>query len=530
MSKNRVKLISDTDAEQLQLAGDRVSELTLQGYHPTEAIAKVASANRFPLHKTELLIYAYNNGVAAEKRASAGGPFERLQEFSVPDPVRVKELVYGAPSAEDTSEPDLFGRTAKTASLDSLTEFLPQGMATFDTDISGLSFEDARKALGIPSPSVKTASDGDKDGEDEDGQGFSVSRTTISFSMCPSCDKEKKTKDARFVHKIPETIKEQIEAGFKMMSPELNRDIDSSLLRLMGVKEAEMHLACGVADEAYAHLGDLTDTMADNIRSRRLSPSFKAAGLVSVNAFYPDIAAMLAPQVSEVDAYLMKTAVYSPTDVSANHPWIADAKRLWESMEKTAELTAAANKCTEEYKAVRDLYYNRPRYKAADWRVFAADDPTQQKTALIGPADALSGAHILGQAQDWLTGFVAETPRDVTAKKKIEQQVRNDLDDPSHEIALRNIGIQNMLSDFSANDEILSAFPMRDLLRGYSDLLHTAPQTMRNRAQARALLQQYMTQGRMAPTELIPALQMNKLTAERPSDKDPESAVPGGKV
>ena len=39
----------------------------------------------------------------------------------------------------------------------------------------------------------------------------------------------------------------------------------------------------------------------------------------------------------------------------------------------------------------------------------------------------------------------------------------------------------------------------------------TAPGTMRNRAIARAMLQQSMTQGRMAPTEYIPALQMNKL-------------------
>jgi hypothetical protein len=332
------------------------------------------------------------------------------------------------------------------------------------------------------------------------------------------------------VHKIPETIKEQIEAGFKMMSPELNRDIDSSLLRLMGVKEAEMHLACGVADEAYARLGDLTDMMADNIHARHLTPSFKAAGLVSVNAFYPDVAAMLAPRVGEVDAYLMKTATYLPTDVSAKHPWVADAERLWRAMEKTAELTVAANKCTDEYKTIRNLYYNRPRYKAADWRVFVTEDQPLQKTALIGPADALSGAHILGQAQDWLTGFVAETPKDEATKKKIEQDVWNDLDDPSHDVSLRNIGIQNMLSDFSANDEILSAFPVQDLLRGYSDLLHTAPQTMRNRAQARALLQQYMTQGRMAPTELIPALQMNKLTTEKAGDRESDASVAGGRV
>jgi hypothetical protein len=37
---------------------------------------------------------------------------------------------------------------------------------------------------------------------------------------------------------------------------------------------------------------------------------------------------------------------------------------------------------------------------------------------------------------------------------------------------------------------------------------------MRDKAPARALLQQYMTQGRMAPTELMPALQMNKLVPQ----------------
>jgi hypothetical protein len=514
-TSNRVQLIDDKSVEALQDAGDQVSDLTLQGYHPTEAVAKVASALQLPLHKTELLIYAYNNGVSAEKRASAGGPFERLQSFPLADPVKVKELVYGA-EAFQTKSASLSLSDNSDSNGNAGLDFLPLGMATFDTDLSGMTQDEASAALGFE---TKTAGAGtDKEDAavgDDDNSGLSISRTTVRIELCPT---PKKEKDARFVHKIPESVQEQIEAGFKMMSPELNSDIETSLLQALGIKEGAMHRANGEADTAYAEMLGLLEGMRHNIQSRHLSPSFKSAGLTSVNAYYPDIASILSSYVGEVDAYLIKHAECSLLDTTVNHPWVAEAKRLYESMEKVAGLTVTANRCTEEYKAVCDLYKNRARYKAADWRQFLAEESEPEKKE-AGVADLLGLSHIGSEGAKKVRGlFDPEAEVVLKKKEKLTRDALSGLDDPLHESTLRDIDIQNMIGDFSVNDEILSAFPLPDLLTSYNDLLRVSPNAMRNRAQARSLLQQYMTQGRMAPTELLPALEMNRLAARKPDE------------
>jgi hypothetical protein len=497
----RARLMSEDECAVIEDASGEVSSLTLQGYNPTEAIAKVASAYQFPLHKTELLTYAYTNGVAAEKRASVGGPFERLQSFPLPDPVKIKELVYGK-DGNDTAE-------SKTASVDEM----PFDMRMFDTDLTGLSSEDVQEKLGF---FQKTASDDSKP-DNKSGNGMSISQTTVRISLYnPSTKKEA---DNRYVHKIPETMKERLDAGLKMMSPELSNEIDSVLSRFINDKQAEIYRVRGEADDAYGEVFGLLANMDRHLKARHLSPSFKAAGLASINAYYPDVAKILSPRVGEVDAYLIKTAQYSPLDVTADHAWVSFAKQIYDALEKTAELNVAVQECESQYAAATDLYNNRPRNKAADWAVFTKDAGGDGISGIInnyvpkGLGDieaATKGAKNLGNF--FLGKGIGSGSESSKKKLDIFNDVASDMRDPLHDLDLKDIEIQSMLNDFFTNDEILSAFSINDLLRGYNDLLRTAPSTMRNKTQARALLQQYMTQGRMAPTELMPALQMNKLT------------------
>jgi hypothetical protein len=505
MSENECAVIED--------ASEEVAVLTTQGYSPTEAIAKVASAYQFPLHKTELLTYAYTNGVAAEKRASLGGPFERLSTFPIPDPVKIRELVYG--------KSDTGGEISDTKTA-SMFEAMPLGMRMFDIDLTNVPSESVRDTLGL---STKTASSEcdcegecncDADKKQKSRNGMSITQTTVRVSLYNPSAKNKQ--DDRFVHKIPETMQERLDAGLKMMSPELSNEIDSVLSHFINDKQAEIYRVRGEADEAYQNVFGLLSGMDRLIQARNVTPSFKAAGLASINAYYPEVAKLLSTRIGEVDAYLLKTATYSPLDVSLEHPWVDCAKQIHNALDKTAESTLHVQECEEEYIAATHLFNNRPRYKAADWATFTKGasliNPKDLIAMSVNPKgladlDSLAGK-VKGLGGSAL-GFSGKDNKGSKQKYDAYQDVIDDVYDPLHALDLKDIESKNMLNDFSVNDEILSAFPMNDILKGYNDLLQTAPSTMRSKAQARALLQQYMTQGRMAPTELMPALQMNKL-------------------
>ena len=480
--------MNDLEVEQLQEAGSDIAWLTSQGYSPTEAIAKVASAAKFPVPKTRLLTYAYANGVSAEKRASTGGPFERLAEFPLPDPNEIHRLVYGEP---DKLEVDPDSEVAKTAS--SHENFLPWGMATFEKDISGMSRSEKRELFGLP---VKTAGD---DGEtDEEGHpvgcGVSISRTTIRIGLGSPCTEESDEP----VTEIPDSFQEKLSSLIKRMSPETAEELETTLLRLLGTKKNAMLTANAEADEAWQQAVHSLDRLGKRLRHRHLSPSEKRAGLFSVNSYYPEIAALLGSYLDEVNGRLIKAASCDLLQTKESHPWVAEAKIVWQNLEHVVDRTVDARRKYAEYQAVKRLYDHRDKIrKSADWSSFLAG--SLMPGIGTGAKELLMGSEQSKQ------------------KSAIRDEVLNNLVDELHDHTLRDIETQSMINDFTGNDEILSAYEPEKLIRGYNDLVRTAPSTMRNRAQARALLQQYMTQGRMAPSELMPALQMNKLDPRKGS-------------
>jgi len=500
MTRRYAELMNEQDADQLQEAADDVSYLTSQGLSPTEAIAKVASAAGFPLHKTRLLTYAYTNGVAAEKRASGGGPLERLAEFPMPDPLEIQRLVYGEPEKQaelipDSLVPDYshIGPQRKIAAFGT-KGFLPKGMATFDADISQMSRNEIRDLFGL----AKTAEQ-DSGDCDEEPNGFSISRTTIRIGLCP---KEERPNSAE----SPKSLQDALRSRMPIMSPEQAGELEIILPQLLGMKKDAMIEANAEADDAFTLLHASMDEFGHKLNHRHLEPSFKRAGLASVHAYYPDIAAMLGPYLDEINAQIIKEASYILTDVTNRHPWVKEAEVLHKELQRVADLTVAANQKSAEYRAVWHLYENREKIKkSAAWGAFLAG-------AMTDPLTRGAKGLFMGNDQSKL-------------KSAIRNDVLDELDDPLHDLNLQDIATAGMLNDFATNDEILSAFDKKQLLRGYNALLHTAPKTMRDKAPARALLQQYMTQGRMAPTELMPALQMNKLVprtgiAERRENSD----------
>lgn len=493
MTRRYAELMDDTEAERLQEAAADVAYLTGQGESPTEAIAKVASAARFSAPQTNLLTYAYSNGIAAEKRGSAGGPMQRLAEFDLPDPKEIHRLVYGKlaaspqlPSASDGPPPvgRLLGTEDKTASVSA--RFLPRGMATFETDPTGLDHDSQRALFGL---GTKTAGEDETDEAGKPvGRGLSISHTCISIGL----GAHDRDGDGEADADPPQSLRDHLRRKIGTLSPALSGELEAALLKMLGIKEAAMTAANAEADDAFAAVQDSLDRFGARLGHRHLAPHFKRAGLLSVNAYCPEIAAMIGPYLGEVDGCLVKESSHDSLDVTANHPWVAEAAALHGDLETVADLTVLANRKSAEYDAVCTLYRNRDRIrKSADWSSFLA-------------GSLMPG--IGSTAKDLIAG------RDQSKEKhSIRRELLDDLDDRLHDLSMQEIGTQSMLNEFNTSDEILNAYGMKRLLPAYNDLLRTAPGTMRNRALARAMLQQHMTQGRMAPTEFMPALQMNKL-------------------
>jgi uncharacterized protein YoaH (UPF0181 family) len=488
MTRRYATPMSDLDADQLQEAAADVAYLTSQGESPTHAIAKVAAAARFSKQKTNLLTYAYSNGVAAEKRGSTGGPFERLGEFPLPDPQEIHRLVYGQPKKmadglPDELWPDFPDQTAPIKVASVPTNFLPRGMATFDVDPTKMDHEDVRTLFGMES---KTASDADCDIEERPaGHGFSVSHTSVSIGLSPLL-KDKDDNDADTPQSLHDFLKKRIgHLG-------LPDDFETAILKILGEKKEAMIQANAEADDAFVRAQSSLDTLGQQLKARHLEPRFKRAGLLSIHAYYPQVAALLDPYLDEVNGYLIKNASHDLLDVTAKHPWVTEAGTLQKDLETVASLTITANRKSAEYEAACRLYTHRDAFrKSADWSSFLAG------SLMPGIGDTAKG--LLGG-------------RDQSGEKAaIRRELLDDLDDRLHDLSLQDIGVQSMMSDFGTNDEILSAYGKKRLLHGYNDLIRTAPGTMRNPALARSMLQQYMTQGRMAPTEYMSALQMNKL-------------------
>jgi hypothetical protein len=483
--------MTDADVEQLQEAGADIAWLTSQGYSPTAAIAKVASAARFPVPKTRLLTYAYANGVAAEKRASSGGPFERLAGFTLPDPEEIHRLVYGEPVKEAETIPDSFGfdetlwdRPVKPAAPSA--HFPPHGMATFDHDLSRMEPQEIRDLFGLP---VKTAGEPETDGEGHPvGQGVTVTRTTISIGLgLGNGDGESEP-----VPELPASFQEKLSSLVKRMSPQRADELETTLLHLLGIKKNAMIAANAEADDAFHAAARSLDRLGNKVRHRHLSTESKRAGLLSVNAFQPDIAAMLVPYLCEVDARLVKDASHDSLQVTRHHPWVAEADTLYEELENVARLTVEANRKTAAYQAVWQLWRHRANIKkSADWSSFLAGSLTPGIGA--GAKELLMGS---------------DSSR---AKSDARREVADSLYDEWHDLLLRDIETKSMVNEFGASDPILGSYDRKKMLDGYNDLIRTAPDTMRNPALARALLRQSMSQGNMALTEYVPALQINKL-------------------
>jgi hypothetical protein len=503
--------MTDGDIGVLEEAMDDVTYLISNGSTPTSAIAKVASAAELNKHQTNLLIYAYTNGMAAEKRGSIGGPLQRLGAFDLPDVQEVHRLVYGEPPTDKSAglygndlfyAPDTLGGY-KAASID--RDVLPYGLASFDIDVRQHDPDVIRELFGY---TAKTASERDKE-EGIKPSGITISKTTISIGKIPTKENTPE-KDDGFYHKIPSSIEEMMECGFRPISVDAIEDLISTLTKQVSSKHAAWIAANAEADDEYRRIPVKLAELGRELNHIQISPQYKAAGLASVRAIYPEVADMLLPFITDINGYLIKDAGITASDISIKHDWVSKAADIYEQLKKVAELNLAAQHCAEEYQTICELYADVHKRIAV-----------QEKTAGVLPfAMGMGTAKFVN-----MDSVLSDTSGDLYRKERAKLLDR--ADNRLSKIEREDIGVLSNINDFSTNDEILSAYPREELVRNYVELLQIAPTAMRRKATARAMLQQKMTQGRFAPTELVPALQLNKLDAHKSTLSGFESSDKG---
>jgi len=318
------------------------------------------------------------------------------------------------------------------------------------------------------------------------------------------------------------------------MSTALSDRIDSTLRDLIKKSASAKTEAYADASDAYARLGGMVTFFGHRLRRPFEDVSYKAAGLASVNVYYPDVSELIRPFISEVQASKLKTAQYNVLDLSCRHEFVATAREIHNQIEKTAELTLKANQAKEYHDGLIDFYDNRPRGTQADWMPFVPPDVWESKQAGMGLGVTATLGYLVGSRQkknlnSWADAGRQKATLGYDDNKPVSDSTKTRATDEAAEAAdqfsglssrsalltSKNIDTLSMLNDFAVNDEILNAYPIHEIVRAYGDLAKTVPHVMRDKVLARAFLQQYMSQGRFAPTELDPAFKFDDSLGRR---------------
>jgi hypothetical protein len=362
--------------------------------------------------------------------------------------------------------------------------------------------------------------------------GSGVSFTQITTSSSAPMKEGSYENDC--IDAIPKTREEVLEAGLKKMSSALSDRIDSTLRDMIKKSASAKTETYADASDAYARLGGMVTTFGNRLRRPFEDMSYKAAGLASVNVYYPDVSELIRPFISEVQASKLKTAEYNVLDLSNRHEFVAAAKEIHDQIEKTAELTLKANQAKEYHDGLVNFYDNRPRGTQADWMPFVSPEVFEPKQAGMGLGVTATLGYLVGSRQkknlnSWAYAGRRKATLGYDDSKPVPDSVKTRAAEDAAETAdqygglssrsallnSKNIETLSMLNDFAVNDEILNAYPIHELIGAYGDLSKTAPHVMRDKILARAFLQQYMSQGRFAPSELDPALKFDDSLAKR---------------
>jgi len=127
----------------------------------------------------------------------------------------------------------------------------------------------------------------------------------------------------------------------------------------------------------------------------------------------------------------------------------------------------------------------------------------QEKTGAISRPSAVS-SKTAGLFNDILGGAIGGTMTQALMPKptnELVESARNSLETPDQTNELRQIRSRAMLSDFLANDEVISGHPPEAVTEAYNEIAQLAPRAATQPGLMRAMLRKRLSEGQLAPFE-----------------------------
>lgn len=102
-----------------------------------------------------------------------------------------------------------------------------------------------------------------------------------------------------------------------------------------------------------------------------------------------------------------------------------------------------------------------------------------------------------------------------TDPEKLRADAYKKLDEPNHEMLLKNIRAQATLHDLMLNDPIVSAHEPHEVAEAFNEIADVAPNVVQSPAVLQALLRKRLEAGQLADFDVKQLIDMSKLKAER---------------
>lgn len=158
-----------------------------------------------------------------------------------------------------------------------------------------------------------------------------------------------------------------------------------------------------------------------------------------------------------------------------------------------------------------------PSPTMAPYHTSGSPRPSSKEAGLLS---GIAGGFGLGVTRG-LQGTAAEMPYGQTPSE-LAGSLINDLADPEHEQALRQIQVRAMLTDMMSNDEVISGYDPGEVTTAYNEIASLSPRAAEQPAVIRPLLRKRLAAGSVEPFEAQQIAEIEKTITQ--TDVQPKTA------
>ncbi len=277
---------------------------------------------------------------------------------------------------------------------------------------------------------------------------------------------------------------------------------DDAYRRQVSVKQAASHQA----EQARLKLAHAENQFMQKLAA--LTNYFRKTAIdrVGWQDFRENAAALFpvesAPLVAYLDGQLRltKRARWEPRDRFRTRELFQRDAEPYVLLEGCFKAAAAVQTATDEY---RQLVPTQPVKQAAPAPVAEPELDILGLPVREVPSDKEGsflefaiGSGVGKGLSDFLSGSGAPKPTSALVQDKAME-----LDDPNHDAALRKVQAQAMMTDFLANDPVISGFDPDEVMSAYNEIAQVSPRAAVQPALIRPLLRKRLSAGGIEPFE-----------------------------